>query len=357
MAAVARRAGVSVATVSRVLSPSRHKVSRQTQERVRAAAQELDYAPSPLAQALARGSSRIVGVLVGDNDDPHFAGIIRGAEAVANREGYLIIVGNTGRRVERELSYLRLLGAYRADGLIFIGGGVEDDPQQAALERAVEAFRQGGGVVALTTQHDLPVPRVSVDSEAAAALAVRHLLDLGHRRIGFVAGPERVRVSRVRAAGVHRALAEAGLRLDPRLVAEGDLTQAGGAAAAGRLLDPPPAQRPTALFAANDLMAVGALAAARARGIAVPADLSVVGLGDIPLAGSVAPPLTTVHFPLRDIGAAAMELVLAGLRGEAPPERRLPAHLVRRESTAPPAPAATTPPAGPTGPGRRTHRG
>ncbi|MGH2369178.1 MAG: LacI family DNA-binding transcriptional regulator, partial [Chloroflexota bacterium] len=246
---VARRAGVSITTVSRVLSPSGHRVNAKTEERVRAVARELNYAPSPLAQALAKGTSRIIGILVGDNDDPHFAGIIRGAEEVASREGYLIIVGNTERRTERELSYVRLLRSYRADGLVFIGGGLEDSSLQSELEAQVRAFEEGGGIVVATTQHRLPAWRVSVDSAAAAARAVQHLLDLGHTRIGFVAGPAHVRVSHVRAAGVRNALAERGLALDPRLVAPADFTRAGGEHAARRLLDLPPPERPTAIFA------------------------------------------------------------------------------------------------------------
>ena len=339
MAEVARRAGVSITTVSRVLSPSGHKVSQQTQQRVRAAVRELGYSPSPLAQALAKGASRIVGVLVGDNDDPHFAGIIRGAEAVAEREGYLVIVCNTERRPEREARYVRLLGAYRAEGLLFIGGGVEGEGTEealAALREEVARFRAQGGAVVATTQHRLDVIRVAVDSAAGAALAAQHLVALGHRRIGLALGPPSVSVSRVRAAGFLGALKAQGRAAGRVPVEHGDLTRVGGEAAGGRLLALPAGRRPTAIFAANDLMAIGVLHAARARGLQVPADLSVVGLGDIPLADSVCPPLTTVHFPLRELGEAAMEALLEGRRGTAPATTLFAPRLVVRESTAPP---------------------
>lgn len=293
--AVARRAGVSITTVSRVLSPSGHRVSAETRERVLQAARALNYAPSALAQALARGTSRIAGILVGDNDDPYFAGIIRGAEAVANRVGYLVIVCNTERRPEREVRYVRLLGSYAAEGLLFIGGGLEDASALAALRAEVARFRARGGVVVATTQHRLDVPRVSVDSAAAAALAARHLVELGHRRIGLIGGPPPVTVSQVRAAGFRAALAEAGVALDPALVVHGDFTRAGGEAAASQLFDLPPAVRPTAIFAANDLMAIGTLVAARRHGVDVPGDISVVGLGDIPLSDSLWPPPRLRH--------------------------------------------------------------
>ena len=342
IAEVAERAGVSTATVSRVLSPSGHKVSARTRERVLLAARELDYAPSALAQALLKRTSRIVGVVVGDNTDPYFAEIIRGVEEVASAEGYVVMVVNTARRPEREVAFARLLRSYRADGLILAGGGLEDPAAVDELEGQVRALQRDGCVVVATTLHRLEVPRVRVDGEMGAALAVEHLLGLAHRRIGIVTGPLSVTVSHSRLAGCRRALAGAGVLLEERLVAEGDFTRAGGEAAAGRLLELPARERPTAIFASNDMMAMGALGAARRRGLRVPEDVSVVGMDDVPLADSVFPALTTVHQPLRELGETAMGMVLAAIRGEeTETERVLAPRLVVRESTSAPGWAAS----------------
>ena len=178
-----------------------------------------------------------------------------------------------------------------------------------------------------------------VDSAGAAHLALSHLLDLGHQRIGIVACPAALMESQLQAAGVRRALNERFLRADPGLVASSDLTMEGGEGAAGRLLDRPRAERPTAIFAATDLLATGALRAARQRGLSVPGDLSVVGLGDSALAEGVSPALTTVRLPLRELGGLAMETLLTVLRSgvaSVPAEASLPAMLEVRHSTAPP---------------------
>ncbi|HEX2517373.1 MAG TPA: LacI family DNA-binding transcriptional regulator [Chloroflexota bacterium] len=349
IADVALRAGVSVATVSRVLSPSGHRVRAETQERVRLAAAALNFVPSPVARALATGApapdaGRIVGVLAGGSDHPHLAGMLRGAEEVGRRTGYLLFVGHTEQHPEREVAYARYLRLSRAGGLLLLGapgGGQEDDPAwaSAALAAEVAAFQGDGGAVVAISQHHLPVPRVVVDSAGAAHLALSHLLDLGHQRIGIVAGPAALVVSQLQAAGVRRALSERFLRADPGLVASSDLTMEGGEGAAGRLLDRPRAERPTAIFAATDLLATGVLRAARQRGLSVPGDLSVVGLGDSALAEGVSPALTTVRLPLRELGALAMETLLAVLRSgpaAVPTEASLPATLEVRHSTAPP---------------------
>jgi LacI family transcriptional regulator len=263
---------------------------------------------------------------------------------VGRRTGYLLFVGHSGPHPEREVAYTRQLRIARADGLLLLGapGDVpEDDPARggAALAAEVAAFREAGGaVVALSRQH-LPVPRVVVDSAGAAHLALSHLLDLGHQRIGIVAGPAALEVSQLQAAGVRRALSERFVRADPGLVASSDLTIEGGEGAAGRLLDRPRAERPTAIFAATDLLAIGVLRAARQRGLSVPGDLSVVGLGDSALAEGLSPALTTVRLPLRELGALAMETLLTILRSgvaAVPAEASLPATLEVRHSTAPP---------------------
>ena len=242
IADVALRAGVSVATVSRVLSPSGHRVRAETQERVRLAAAALNFVPSPVARALATGApapdaGRVVGVLAGGSDHPHLAGMLRGAEEVGRRTGYLLFVGHTEQHPEREVAYARYLRSLRrgpaAAGSARGRPGGRPRLGQRRPAAEVAAFQGDGGAVVAISQHHLPVPRVVVDSAGAAHLALSHLLDLGHQRIGIVAGPAALVVSQLQAAGVRRALSERFLRADPGLVASSDLTMEGGRARPG----------------------------------------------------------------------------------------------------------------------------
>ena len=205
LADVSRRAGVSTATASRVLNGSAHPVSEATRERVMQAAHDLSYSPSALARALVTRRTRIIGVIVGDVADPYFAEITRGVEDVAGRAGYLTIVCNADRRPAVEREYLNLLRDYNAEGAVFAGSGLLESDEE--LDASVDqARRQGMHVVALAPRA-FGGSSVSVDNRAAAYDLVDYLVSLGHRTIGFVAGPPDLISARERLEGFHAALA------------------------------------------------------------------------------------------------------------------------------------------------------
>ena len=333
LAEVARRAGVSISTASRVVNDNGYPVAEATRSRVASAVRELNYSPSVLARALVTRRTQIVGVIVGDVGDPYFSEIVRGVEDVARRAGYLVIVCNSDRDPKTELGYLRTLRDYRVDGVILAGGGLLDREHERALNRAVAQLEQQGSRVIALARVPVPVPIISIDNRTAARGMTDHLLGIGHRRIGVVAGPRDVTTAQDRLQGVRDALGPRGL--PNGLVVDGDFSYDGGERAASVLLgrDGPR----TAIFALNDQMAVGALAAARARGLRVPDDLTVVGFGDTAAARQAWPPLTTVSVPRHEMGATGMEELLGHFgEGRTIARRVLEYRLQVRASCGPP---------------------
>ena len=332
---VARRAGVSLSTASRVINNNGYPVAESTRERVLEAVRALNYSPSVLARALVTKRTQIVGVIVGDVEDPYFAEIVRGVEDVARRAGYLVIVCNADRDPATELSYLRTLLDYRVDGVILAGGGVLDEAFQQSHVQAVARLEHQGSVVVALAEVAAEVPRISIDNRGAAAAMARHLIGLGHRRIGVIAGPERITTAQSRLQGIRDVLGEGGL--PPELIANGDFTVSGGERAAEALCARSP--MPTALLAVNDQMAIGALTAAHRRGLNVPGDLTIVGFGDTTAARQAWPPLTTISVPRHEMGASAMRGLLEQLQGGEPvASSTLEWSLVVRGSCGPPAP-------------------
>jgi LacI family transcriptional regulator len=307
-------------------------VSRATRARVLEAAKALDYSPNALAKAVATGRTGIVGVLVGDASDPYFAAIVRGVEDVARQHGQLVIVCNSDRDPAIELQYLRALNDYRVDGLIFAGGGLTDDGYVREIRKAINAFRaRGAACVALASQL-FPSYRVLIDNERVVRDAVRYLYALGHRHIAFLSGPPLLTTTGLRLAGYRAASIELGLADEPSYVLEGDYTFEGGIQAAGAIHGLRP--RPTALLASNDMMAMGAIVGLRQLGYAIPDDVSVMGIDDIPTAIAVQPALTTVAIPLHELGATGMESLLRLRAGELIADEgvTLPHHIVVRDS-------------------------
>lgn len=335
LAEVARRAGVSISTASRVVSDNGYPVADATRRRVVQAVRELNYSPSALARALATRRTRIVGVLVGDVEDPYFSEIVRGVEDVARRSGYLVIVCNTDRDSKTELEYLRTLRSYRLDGVIFAGGGLDTREHSRGLKRAVAHLRADGSVVIALARVPAPVPTLTIDHRGGARAMTEYLLSLGHRRIAVIAGPTHLTTAQDRLAGIREALGTGGLPDD--MVVQGAFTYAGGEEAATALLGRP--EPPTAIFAVNDLMAVGALDAVRARGLAVPGEVTVVGFGDIAPSRRALPPLTTIGVPRHELGARGMEALLGELNEGRPAESGLLDYSLQiRGSSGPPRP-------------------
>ena len=328
---VARLAGVSTATVSRVINGG-VPVSPATRQRVMDAVRELGYRPNALARSLASGQTRTVALLLPDITNPFFPELVKGVQLVADEDGYTLILCETAGDPVKEASYLTMLRGQQVDGLIAIGLTLPRDRTEQILGPDLP-------VVCLDRSMDLRrASQVHVDHRQGARLATEHLLALGHRRIAHIAGPPGLRVSAARREAYQLTLREAGVRPDRSAIVEGDLTEDGGYAATLRLLERP-GSAPTAVFVANDLMAIGAMAALRARGVGVPGDLSVVGFDDIHLAAYTSPPLTTVHQPAREMARRATEILLAAIGS--PHDRRprraiFDATLVVRGSSAAP---------------------
>jgi LacI family transcriptional regulator len=331
---VARRAGVSIATASRVVSSADYPVSAATRERVLDAARELDYVPNALARGLIKSQVPVVGVIVHDITDPYFAEIVRGVEDAASDSGYLVITCSSERNPVRESSYIRLLRQMRAAAVIFAGSGLDDPVLNAELPKHIDAMRASGAAVVHLSPHALGEPEISVDNIGGIAAMVRALVEMGHRRIAFLGGPEALYVARQRLDGYFRALAEAGIEADERLVIAAGFTAEDGAAGVDALLA---SGAPfTAIACANDLLALGALRRLHALGIAVPTQVSLAGFDDIPMAAMTAPSLSTVRLPLRDMGRRGFTYADRVLAGERPEPSLMPTTVVLRDSTAPP---------------------
>ncbi len=326
IADVARRAGVSIATVSRVLSPAPqpHPVRVETAQRVREAARDLDFVPSALARGLASRRSGLLGLLVPDLADPHYPQIARGAEEVARRTGTALLVANSLGDHLRLVEYLRLLRARRVDAVVISGGSsLSPEDLEAVVASGIPSVLIGRPI-----QAD-GLPFVAVDNVEAAGLATSHLVEAGRRRVVHLAGPSLQTTMADRAAGYAAAIERAGLAA---LVVATDGTPEDGAAALRHVLDDRSARPPDALFAATDRLAVGALGAALEHGLRVPDDLAIVGFDDTPMAAYVRPPLTTVAQPARQLGEAAIDLAIRLVAGESVSPVILPARLVVRAS-------------------------
>lgn len=310
---VARRANVSITTVSRVLSGSPHPVSEATRERVLAAAHDLNYAPSALAQAMVRGGTRTVGVIVGDSTDPYFAAIVRGVEDVARASGYMVFVCNSDRVFDVEIEYLRTLDSYRVDGVIFAGGGLNDPDYLDLIQDGLKRLRERNAAVVTLGTHYFDSLTVRVDNEQALQDAVCYLVGLGHRQIAYIDGPPELTTSHLRMAGFRKGLETCNLAEgDPPVIA-GDYTYESGLAAAEVIMGLP--SLPDVILASNDLMGIGCLIGLKRQGLRIPDDLSIMGIDDIVPTRYVDPPLTTVHFPLQELGAQAMQEILSFRQG------------------------------------------
>ena len=332
LADVARRAGVSTATVSRIINNSPKPVADALRERVLAAVAELQFVPNANAQQLARADRSAVGVIVHDVSDPYFAEITRGLQRVATDHGRLVIICNSYRDPERELAYVDLLHAHQTAAIVLAGSGYVDAPITARLDGKLRLYQSTGGRVSVIGRHEHAGDAVVPENEPGGYLAADALYRLGHTAIGVIAGPRHLTTTTDRLAGVRRAAKEHGHRLGARQVVYADFDRNGGVAAAATLL----AQNPglTALAALNDSMAVGALACLRERGIDVPGEMSVIGFDDMPISVDVTPPLSTVRLPLEEIGVRAMSLALREGDRDGPLVEQVAAKLVLRGSTA-----------------------
>lgn len=314
---VAHEAGVSIATVSRYYNAS-GPVRETTRARIERIAERLRYAPNIAARSLNTRTTDTIGVLLPDLYGEFFSELLRGLDRAARAHGlHLLVAGAHGDADALSHAARALHG--RVDGLIVMSPEADADALRQRLPPDLRLVLLGGASAAL-----------AVDNRGGARAATEHLAGLGHTRIAHLRGTAGNADADERLAGYAAAMAAAGLAPD---VLNGDFTEEAGGAAVERLLARSPGERPTALFAANDAMAVGALAALRARGLSAPADLALVGFDDVPLASHLTPALTTVHVPTAELGAAAVErLRRNGDSGVSDAPQMLPALLVVRAS-------------------------
>jgi len=325
---VAKKAGVSVATVSHVINGTR-KVAPETEARVRRAMEELGYQPNAIAQSLRKRTTYAIGILVSDITNPFFATLVRGAEDAALEAGYSVIVCNSDEDPQKEDMYIRALWRRRIDGMLI---APTRDGTSSALQELVR--RKLPFVFVDRKAKGIEADAVLSDNIGGAYLATKHLIERGHKRIGIVLGIPGATTTEERFAGYRQALNEEGVLCSDELVAWGDYRVEGGRAAAAQLLSL--ANPPTAIFSTNNQMTLGVLQELFLRRISVPDKVAVVGFDDSEWAEMVVPSLTVVAQDPYEIGYRAFELLLARLNsrnGSEPKEVRVPIELRVRGST------------------------
>jgi LacI family transcriptional regulator len=325
---VAAEAGVSVATVSKVIN-GRYGVAPATLAKVQAVIDDLGYESSLVARSLRSRRTNVVGILVADIE-PFSAELLKGAGAAVRARGYeLIVYSGSGHGKDHsgwERRYVSRLGGTLTDGLILVTPTLVD----VSDATPIVAVDPHAGPSSL--------PSVHADNLAGAITATRHLVELGHRRIGFLAGRPDLESARQREQGYRAALAEAGIAVDPQLIQVGDYELEMSEEPARRLLTV--ADRPTAIFAANDLSAIQTMHVARTLGLSVPGDVSVIGFDNIPESALIEPPLTTIDQSIQEMGRLAVEMLIDLIEGndDRPSQVTLPTRLVVRQSCGPVAP-------------------
>lgn len=324
---VAQLAGVSTATVSHVLNNTR-AVSEQARDRVVSAMEQLNYQPNAVARSLRVSETLTIGLIVPDVELPFFAWVARSIENAARDVGYNVILCNSGWSLKQELLYLDNLRARRVDGLICISVLLTNEHVAPLLKRHMPVvwFEQA--------RTDGISDAVVIDNHRGAYDATMHLVAQGHRRIGCVLGLGQALLTADRIKGYRRALSDSGIAFDESLLCTGDYEPSAGLAGAHQLLSMP--KPPTAIFAFNDMMALGALQAANERGLRVPDQIALIGFDGIPLTEYTSPPLSTVRQPIPEMSRIAIDMLLDRINDRAPNESRtilVEPTLVKRAST------------------------
>lgn len=329
---ISKRAGVSAATVSRVLSGAAHPVKEETRQRILETAKALNYRPNTIARSLANRRTYTVALLIPSITHDFYTQLAEVTEAQLEAKGYSTYLCNTMRSAEKETRYVENLIKRRVDGVIFSPARMKPE-DNAVNARNIQELIHHRIAVAAFGSHFQGVGQVYINTYGGMLQAVRCLLSFGHRRIGFIDGlPAGTR--RRRLAGYAAGLSEAGIPLDEALIVSGDLGMDSGKDCAIQLLSR--SQPPTALIAANNPMAIGAVRAVRDAGRSVPGDVSVIGFDDSPMSEIMDPPLSVVRQPLREIGEAAAGLLVRQMEGLGGLERvELEPSLILRGSCGP----------------------
>ena len=327
---VARLAGVSRATVSYVINNGPRPFSEDAKARVLESIRQLGYQPNAVARNLRLQRSSTLGLIVPDTHNPYFSEVGRGVERVAFENGYTVFLCHSGYKLDLEMQYVDMLHAQRVAGVILIPGTADFAPYQKLKEYGIRT------VVIDRLVPDGIVPGLMADNFHGGFLATKHLIDLGHRRIGYIRRPVDLSHSRSRYEGYQAALTEHGLPLDDTLIVFGGFIFEDGYRALRELLALP--ERPTAIVAYNDMMAIGALRALYEMGLHVPGDISLVGFDDIAQASYTCPSLTTIFLPKYEMGQHGADLLISLIEKRDPPpdlQILLDVKLIIRESTGP----------------------
>ncbi len=313
---IAKKLGTSHSTVSRALRND-PRISAAMRAKVQEVARELGYRANAVARGLVSRRLRSVALIIPDVVDPFYARIVQGVDVVTHKHGYSLVLYITHSDPQRELAAVEAAGEHRYDGAILFR-------RHVPTERLRHLVEVGTPLVLMTrSEPGLPVDAVRVDDVDGGFQATAHLLEAGHQRVGFLGGPEAESETRERLTGYRRALAAFGLPYREEWHWHGDFTEKSGQRVAAAIAALPPDQRPTAVFAANDRMAIGLLAACRERGLLVPDELAIVGYDDIEPSQYVVPPLSTVRQPTLEMGMEAARLMIERLEGSTAPPREV----------------------------------
>ncbi|HHV64824.1 MAG TPA: LacI family transcriptional regulator [Peptococcaceae bacterium] len=324
---VARHAQVSISTVSRVLNETDHAVSPETRKKVLQAIEELGFIPNAMARGLHHNKTKTIGLIIQDISNPYYPSIVRGVEDEAQELGYTVILANVYRSKERTAKYLNVFREKRVDGIIFTGGGVVKD----AVEE--KFFEQTSiSTVVIGKPCNVKLPSIQINNVQSSREACEYLLKLGHRQIVTITGPAESTTTIDRLEGYQQALKRHGIEPEKRLIIQGNFEYNSGYKAVQEF---PEIGRGkvTALFAQNDMMAIGAMKALQEKGLRVPEDIAIIGFDNIPLSSFVTPALSTVDVPVYEMGKTAMRMLADILNGhEVSRLVTLPTRLAIRQS-------------------------
>lgn len=311
---VAKKAGVSVSTVSHVINKTRF-VNEQTQAKVLATMENLQYHPNSIARSLRRKDKRThtIGLLIPDSTNPFFAEVLKGVEDVSFGAGFNVFLCNSDGNPQKETDYIEALLRKQIDGIILVSAGIDPNFNEYISQRKIPL------IIVDREIEGINFNSVMIDNHIGGYLATSYLTKLGHRRIGCITGPSVLTPSAYRIQGYRQALEEKSITLDHSLIIQGDFRAQSGRLATKQILTL--TVPPTAIFACNDMMAVGAIRAIYEAGLKVPDDISVIGFDDILLASFIVPSLTTISQPSHEMGLLAAELVIKQIQNpQSPPQ-------------------------------------